>query len=1059
MRRTRYMTWVFLILSLAFFTIRDFRFALEAPLASLWAERLLGLDRDLSPKLQYTPWLARLYTLDRYAPPAQLIALADDAAQRGDTEFVAFAAMNLGPRKDALRLADRAVDANPDLTWIYSFVVPAATPAFPWEGPSEITSEELTRRVERLETFDPDNGFPHALHASVIRVGRAKEWPGGNPTAPSYLDALARQTTWCEEMDKAFRSPKYDSYQIRYLELMRRVLRARGWDHPVIVATITELRAIPNLLWVRDYTNLLVQKYGAQAEVAGKLNEALDDYFLAVEFGGRLRRGGNSLIEQLIGVAVQHIASPKLAAALRKAGRENEARLAEDLDRQGLQFVRESRNPLRATSYNFWLVLLANFAAGLVGVFLLASLISVVYVNAKLWVRKEKKGRLYQSLTVAENYAPLLLFLSCLALYLSDAPFRRHYENLMTAQVRVTDPSTHASIYPAWGLSTEINRLDVPNAFQDYVPIALAGVILLTGVLGLGLWRERRKQSLPEAAAFQRKLQTQNYAVLLLAAVAFGTVVALAPPWEISMTAGIVVALLLAATLWTSASFARHIGKTERNTWASKAAEGGAYLLLLVLAGISGGLAGYAATYLMTHHRLNLNDWACLLAFALPPLMAGVLSASRLRFRRATPAAFCLLVVAIVGFLGLQERKTQKSLPGKSSASARPTSNVAPPLTEPEVLVAVAEGLPGEQIAQFAQAARLRGVAFHQGFWGLWVLREAGAGDYLIKTFRAAKWAKDRSLAKQANQLADAEKALRGDIKRNPENPALHFALGLVLSWQEKEDSAVAEYRTALRLKPDFAGAHRALGEAVMQNGQIGAAIAELRQAARLDANDALARGDLARALYQNHDKDEAMREYRAEVYLERGDCRARYMIARDSMDRGEFASAVWEFRDLLGCDPEIESFVRIYLPEALRKNGDLEEAITEYRELVRMFPQSGRPYDLLGQVLAEHGELTAAIKELREAIRLDPKSADPHNDLGLTLQRTGNLDGAIGEFQQAIHLEPDNADAHASLARALEKKGDLEGASEQFRIARRLKPEDRETQADYDRLSRQLRR
>ena len=94
MRRTRYLTWVFLVLSLAFFTIRDFRYALEAPLASLWSERMLSWFTAGASGPRYTPWLARLYTLERYVSPAQLVALADEAAGRGDSEFAAFAALN-----------------------------------------------------------------------------------------------------------------------------------------------------------------------------------------------------------------------------------------------------------------------------------------------------------------------------------------------------------------------------------------------------------------------------------------------------------------------------------------------------------------------------------------------------------------------------------------------------------------------------------------------------------------------------------------------------------------------------------------------------------------------------------------------------------------------------------------------------------------------------------------------------------------------------------------------------------------------------------------------------
>jgi hypothetical protein len=107
MRRTRFMSWFFLVLSLSFFLVRDFRFALEAPLANLWWARLNTFPRIPSPRL------AKLYTLERYVSTAKLRALAEKAAERGDSRFVAFAALTLPQREasaDITRLADRAVE-------------------------------------------------------------------------------------------------------------------------------------------------------------------------------------------------------------------------------------------------------------------------------------------------------------------------------------------------------------------------------------------------------------------------------------------------------------------------------------------------------------------------------------------------------------------------------------------------------------------------------------------------------------------------------------------------------------------------------------------------------------------------------------------------------------------------------------------------------------------------------------------------------------------------------------------------------------------------------------
>ncbi len=74
----------------------------------------------------------------------------------------------------------------------------------------------------------------------------------------------------------------------------------------------------------------------------------------------------------------------------------------------------------------------------------------------------------------------------------------------MTVQENLSDPWHHALTYPAWGLHYELNPLDVPHPFRDYVPAALAGLVLLTGLLALGGWRERRKESHPGSFQAER---------------------------------------------------------------------------------------------------------------------------------------------------------------------------------------------------------------------------------------------------------------------------------------------------------------------------------------------------------------------------------------------------------------------------------------------------------------------------------------------------------------------------------------------------------------------------
>lgn len=496
MRRTRFMSWLFLVLSLAFFMVPDFRYALEAPLANYWWQSQFNMDVLMAGEPKPSR-LENLFTLKRYATAEQMLGLAEEANRKGDSDFVAFAALNLPAsvsQVDVLRLADEAVRANSRLTWIYYFLDKQFTEIGGRTPLPESAYAQLRQRAQLVQGFDPDNAVPHLLAAHLIQLERGKAWPQINkgPTDPEYLDALAKETNWRKEMEAAFSAPRYDSYVDQHFDLFRRVLRQRHWDHPAVVLTLGEMTSIPNLLWLRYYTNLVVLKLGAEAEAKGRLNEAIETYRKADEFGNRMRLQAPTVIERLIAVACQYIAHQRLIPALRKAGKNSEADVLAYMDKQAKADLQLNRF-MFTNSHNDWSVFLVCLDAGLVAAFSILTALLVLYVNAKRWIRKDKKGRLFEILTTAENYPPIMLFASSLSLYLNFIPYAHDYANAMTSKTPYSafPPQFYSSIYPNFSLLGDSNFL-AEITFMDYIPYALAGLFLLTIVTTVSLLRQAR---------------------------------------------------------------------------------------------------------------------------------------------------------------------------------------------------------------------------------------------------------------------------------------------------------------------------------------------------------------------------------------------------------------------------------------------------------------------------------------------------------------------------------------------------------------------------------------
>ena len=137
-------------------------------------------------------------------------------------------------------------------------------------------------------------------------------------------------------------------------------------------------------------------------------------------------------------------------------------------------------------------------------------------------------------------------------------------------------------------------------------------------------------------------------------------------------------------------------------------------------------------------------------------------------------------------------------------------------------------------------------------------------------------------------------------------------------------------------------------------------------------------------------------------------------------------------------------------LGQALAAQGRFDEAISDYREAIRLRSGYSEAHNDLGVALAAQGRLGEAVPEYREAIRLKAGYVDPHDNLGNALTAQGRLEEAVSHYREAIRLDPGNSRSHYDLGVALTRQGRLEEAVLHFREAIRL---DRDLRAAYNHL------
>lgn len=469
MRRTRFMSLFFLVLSAAFFFTPQFRQAIMQPLVGEFDTR----------------WA-------RWAVPsdATVRQWAQQAEAERDAPTLAFVATRHPERAEAKRLADLAVEIDPEFTWIYVSLY------------SRRSEERTLEIAQKLQAFDPENAVGYLMEGQVYLETTPELKDTSFPPAEDQAAQLLKYKEWSSAMARAYAAPRYDAYTIRRFRLEREIMQQKGVATPIHMAASVLTYPVPDLRNLRMYANSLVAA-GREAEAAGRHSEALERYWTAAHFGERMQLAATSYIEQLIGIAVQRIAYPPLAGLLRQTGRHHEAATVDFAATASLRVADTfaGKDPLTQTSNASWHMLIYTMCLGSMVVFGLLTALSIAYVNLKRWVRPQHKGRLYTAVTVAENYLPLVFFISCWAVFAAYYPYARNFEHYMTTPGQVRNLElvlTNALLLPIALPGGQ--QIPIGNPFMPYAWYAGVGLLVLVLVSLIGQLKKPKEEPRAKAA-------------------------------------------------------------------------------------------------------------------------------------------------------------------------------------------------------------------------------------------------------------------------------------------------------------------------------------------------------------------------------------------------------------------------------------------------------------------------------------------------------------------------------------------------------------------------------
>ena len=174
---------------------------------------------------------------------------------------------------------------------------------------------------------------------------------------------------------------------------------------------------------------------------------------------------------------------------------------------------------------------------------------------------------------------------------------------------------------------------------------------------------------------------------------------------------------------------------------------------------------------------------------------------------------------------------------------------------------------------------------------------------------------------------------------------------------------------------------------------------------------------------------------------------------------RGNAAEGIEDLRTFIRMYPKDPSvnLARLELAGALEKSGEIAEAATVYRSLLKERPENVIALSRLGNILAAAGNTGEAMALLQRAVAIEPRST-PLRTLTVQLQITnGQLSDAERNARELIGMAPKDAEAHNLLGVALASQDRLVEARDEFGKALSLNPGYSEARANQSRVEQRL--
>jgi len=279
--------------------------------------------------------------------------------------------------------------------------------------------------------------------------------------------------------------------------------------------------------------------------------------------------------------------------------------------------------------------------------------------------------------------------------------------------------------------------------------------------------------------------------------------------------------------------------------------------------------------------------------------------------------------------------------------------------------------------------------------------------------------------AKAAHAAADAAIAAGATVS------AAHVGKGDALALSGQTAEAVAAFRKAVDLDPKNTTAQIGLAYALLAANKATEARAVALKATETDKNSGAAFAVLGYAIsaeknFNGNDPSwsDAIAQGQQGAFLAPKDPQVHVVVAKLFEARGNYDQAKVSLQNAINIDPGF-SPARTSLIWMKFRTGDLDGALKDASELVKLSPESPEANKMYGEFLARKGQYKEAIPALEKATAAMPKAGDAFALLAHSYHMTRSFEDAKDAYAKAVELNPTNNDIKSNYGLLLGMSGD----------------------------------